>query len=58
MIFVFTYFEQSPEEHGPKCMFKIVNITTKQIILRDKKTTTNNCLISKYMESDHKLSKI
>lgn len=37
MIFVFTYFEQSPEEHGPKCMFKIVNITTKQIILRDKK---------------------
>lgn len=58
MIFVLTYFEQSPEEHGPKCMFKIVNITTKQIILRDKKTTTNNCLISKYMESDHKLSKI
>lgn len=58
MIFVLTYFEQSPEEHGPKCMFKIVNITTKQIILRDKKTTTNYCIISKYMESDHKLSKI
>lgn len=42
MIFVFTYFEQSPEEHVPKCMFKIVNITTKQIILREKKTNYKN----------------
>lgn len=58
MIFVFTYFEQSPEEHVPKCMFKIVNITTKQIILREKKPITRICLISIYWETDRKLSKI
>lgn len=39
MIFVFNkiaYFAQSPEEHGPKRMFKIVNIKTKPIILKNK----------------------
>lgn len=38
-----SYFAQSLEEHGPKCMLRNVNITTKQIIL---KTKTNNYKLS------------
>lgn len=62
MIFVFNkiaYFAQSPEEHGPACMFKIVNITTEPIILRKIKQNKNKtkknpitCLVSIWWEND------